>query len=81
MLEINQSITITGYSVINGVQVAYMNATINENDNNNTGINKNIMNSEIYNANKAEVRKDMRDFEDKVYDLQDAGVSRSRNKK
>ena len=39
------------------------------------------MNSEIYNANKAEVRKDMRDFEDKVYDLQDAGVSRSRNKK
>ena len=81
MLEINQSITITGYSVINGVQVAYMNATINENDNNNTGINKNIMNSEIYNANKAEVRKDMRDFEDKVYDLQDAGVSRSRTKK
>ena len=81
MLEINQSITITGYSVINGVQVAYMNATINENDNNNTGINKNIMNSEIYNANKAEGRKDMRDFEDKVYDLQDAGVSRSRNKK
>ena len=81
MLEINQSITITGYSVINGVQVAYMNATINENDNNNTGINKNIMNSEIYNANKSEVRKDMRDFEDKVYDLQDAGVSRSRNKK
>lgn len=81
MLEVNQSITITGHSVINGVQVAYMNATINENDNNNTGINKNIMNSEIYNANKAEVRKDMRDFEDKVYDLQDAGVSRSRNKK
>lgn len=81
MLQVNQSITITGHSVVNGVQVAYMSATINEDDINNTGISKNITNSEIYNANKAEVRKDMIDFEGKVYDLQDASVSRSRNKK
>ena len=43
-----------------------MYATINEDGNIN--INKTITNQELYVANKEEVRKDMSDFEDLVYD-------------
>ena len=34
-------------------------------------INKNIMNREAYEANKTQVRQDMADFEDKVFEEQD----------
>lgn len=70
MLKVNKNITLNGTSEINGVQAVYMSATI-ATDGNSASINKNITNQEVYNANKAEVRKDMADFEEVVYATED----------
>ncbi|MGL4571977.1 MAG: hypothetical protein ACRCVJ_13030 [Clostridium sp.] len=70
MLKVNKNITLNGTSEVNGVQVVYMSASIST-DGNNANINKNITNQEVYNANKSEVRKDMAEFEDAVYLVED----------
>lgn len=70
MLKVSKTININGTSEIEGVQVAYMSASIST-DGNNASINKNITNQDLYNANKVEVRKDMSDFEDVVYATED----------
>lgn len=72
MLQINKNINLNGVSVIDGVQVAYMNATISTEGNNGININKNIMNQELYSANKAQVRADIAEFEDAVYEVEDS---------
>ena len=66
MLNTTSSKQLSGTSTIDNVIVANMYATINEDGNIN--INKTITNQELYVANKEEVRKDMSDFEDLVYD-------------
>lgn len=59
MLEINKNINLNGVSKINGVQVAYMSATIS----NDGGSGANV--------NKAQVRKDILEFEQEVYKVED----------
>lgn len=74
MLKTSKSITVTGQSFINGIQVAYMQATINTDGTSNGSITKNITNQELYNKNKAEVRVDMDAFEEEVYEIEDGLV-------
>lgn len=71
MLEVNKNITLTGISKINGVQVAYMSATISSDGGAGANINKSITNQEVYNANKVKVREDIAGFEEEVYKLED----------
>ena len=71
MLNTNKTINISGNSVIDGQVVVYMNASLSTDGSTNENINKNINNQTLYEANKGEVRKDMRDFEDLVYEEQD----------
>lgn len=71
MLKTSKSITINGTSTIEGQTVVYMNASLSTDGSTNASINKNISNQELYNLNKDEVRKDMRDFEDLVFEEQD----------
>ena len=71
MLNTNKTINISGNSVIDGQVVVYMNASLSTDGSTNENINKNINNQTLYEANKVEVRKDMRDFEDLVYEEQD----------
>lgn len=71
MLDTNKTININATSSIKGQMVVYMYATLNTEGSNTESISKNIQNQELYNANKDEVRKDMRDFEDLVYAEQD----------
>lgn len=71
MLKTSKSITINGTSTIEGQIVVYMNASLSTDGSTNASINKNISNQELYNLNKDEVRKDMRDFEDLVFAEQD----------
>lgn len=70
MLEINKNISLTGTSIIEGVQVAYMNATISS-DGGGANVNKTITNQGAYNANKAQVRADIATFEQEVYKVED----------
>lgn len=71
MLEVNKNITLTGLSKIDGVQVAYMSATISSDGGTGANVNKSITNQEVYNSNKVQVRKDISEFENKVYEVED----------
>lgn len=71
MLKTNKNITLTGTSEINGVQVVHMQATINTDGTSNGSVVKNIINQDLYNKNKVEVRADMDSFEEEVYKVED----------
>ncbi|WP_346884308.1 hypothetical protein [Clostridium sp. UBA4395] len=71
MLKTNKSITLTGYSIIENKQVAYMNATISTDGGNVGSVTRSIQNQELYNANKAEVRADMDNFDKELYAIED----------
>lgn len=71
MLEVNKNITLTGISKIDGVQVAYMSASISTDGVNGANVNETITNQEVYNANKAQVRADIAEFKNKVYEMED----------
>ena len=75
MLKISKNITVIGESLVNNVQVVYMQATIKTDGTNNASINKNITNQELYNKNRTEVRADMEAFEDEVYKIEDENVT------
>lgn len=71
MLEVNKNITLTGISKIDGVQVACMSASISTDGGNGANVNETITNQEVYNANKAQVRADIAEFKNKVYEMED----------
>ncbi len=71
MLNVSKNITLSGTSVIEGVQVAYMSASISTDGGNGANVNKTIINQEVYNANKVAVRADIAEFENKVYEIED----------
>ena len=71
MLEVNKNITLTGISKIDGGQVAYMSASISTDGGNGANVNETITNQEVYNANKAQVRADIAEFKNKVYEMED----------
>ena len=76
MLKINKSTNITGNSTIdvteNGTtitkQIAYMNATISDDDSN-VRINKAIQDKQLFADNKETVLADFNEFENYVYGL------------
>ena len=69
-LKTQQTVTITGTSEINGVQIAYFNASIPQGVGNST-ISRNITNQDLYDANRTEVRADEAEFQTKVYAIED----------
>lgn len=75
MLNINKNITLSGTSVIDGVQVAYMSASISTDGGNGANVNKTITNQELYNANKVQVRADIAEFEKEVYKIEDESTA------
>lgn len=70
-LETNKSISLTGKSMINGTQVAFLNATIDQQGNGSDNVSQSIQNQALYDANKKEVRADIASFQELVYDTQD----------
>lgn len=73
MLVSTKSIHLSGQSIINDQQVANFNANINVSDNatGTDSVNMFITNRELYNANKAEVRNDLSEFQNLVFSIQD----------
>lgn len=70
MLKTTKQITVTGYSQVNGTNVMQLTASI-PSDTGVGSINQYVQNNELYEANKAEVRQDVRDFTDMVYEIED----------
>ena len=69
MLKTKSVLSINGESKIEDQNVVYMTATINS-DETGTSISKTIINKELYNANKDDVRKEMNEFENYVYNME-----------
>lgn len=74
MLKTTKQITLTGYSEINGQNVVQLTASI-PSDTGVGNINQYVQNSELYEANKTQVRQDVRDFTDLVYEIEDEMAS------
>ncbi|WP_433322442.1 hypothetical protein ACRHK7_01080 [Weissella tructae] len=69
MLKITRSTTVDGTSVMEDdsiVATFYGNIT-----GDGTNMSMNVINQELYDANKKQVRADKREFDDFVYDLED----------
>lgn len=71
MLKINKNINLTGYSSIGEVQVVYLNASISTDGSSNANKSTTILNQELYNKNKVEIRKDILEFSNEVYKVED----------
>lgn len=71
MLILNKNISLNGVSQIDGQPVVYMSANLSTDGTSSNNVNKSISNRELYNANKAQVRQDMADFENTVYQVED----------
>lgn len=74
MLKTNKSISLTGESIIEGVQVVYMMANISTNGSNNGTTTKTITNKDLYKTNLTAVRDDMDAFDKEVYAIEDGLV-------
>lgn len=74
-LKTNKSISLTGTSTIGDVQVAYLNATIDQEGNGANTVNQSIQNQALYDANKKEVRADIAEFQQLLYDTEDSFTS------
>lgn len=76
MLKTSISKTINGTSIVKqgelDVVAAAMSASITEDGS--VNINKNVVNKDAYNANKADVRTDMEEFEKFVYSQEDSNA-------
>ncbi|OAU76248.1 hypothetical protein [Lacticaseibacillus rhamnosus] len=74
-LKTNKSISLTGISTIGDVQVAYLNATIDQEGNGANTFNQSIQNQALYDTNKKEVRADIAKFQQLLYDTEDSLTS------
>lgn len=72
-MKIAKSIAINATSLTeSGEQIAYFNANVSDTGTTN---NMNIQNQALYDANKAQVRKDKADFDNAVYAVEDEQAS------
>ena len=69
MLKSSKSQTLNGSSTIDNQVVATLNGTVNAD--NTISFNYYISNKELYEANKTEVRKDISDFQEQLYEIAD----------
>ena len=70
-LKTQQTVTITGTSEINLVQIAYFNASIPQGEGS-SAISRSITNQEFYDSNRTEMRADEAEFQGKVYAIEDS---------
>lgn len=71
MLTTTKKINLSGTSNINGSQAVFLSAQLSTDGSSNGSVSINITNDEIYKTNKTECRKDISDFQNQVYNLQD----------
>ena len=82
MLKTNKSISISGRSMVDDKQVATFNANIYETNTSggSDNINMIITDRDLYDKNKSVVRKDLQDFQTKVWSAQDEVMAGSDEK-
>lgn len=71
MLKVTKSITLNGESRMDDQVVVCMNAMISTDGTGSSSVNTNIVNRELYNANKKQMRQDIAAFDELVYEAED----------
>lgn len=72
-MKINKSVALSAWSSTeSGEQIAYFSANVSDTG---TTSNMSIQNQALYETNKALVRKDKTDFDNAVYEVEDAQAS------
>lgn len=71
-LTINKSTSLQGQSVIDGQTVIYLSASISTENLGNSSVSQSIKNQELYAANKAACRADIAEFQNAVFEEEDA---------
>lgn len=76
MLKITKNRTLNGTIEIEGVPVVQLSASITIDPSdftiyNNSGVNRTILNTDLYRKNITEIREDISTFEDEVYMMED----------
>lgn len=75
MLTAKKSTKLTGTSMIDGQQAVYLAADITIETAGNATINQSITNQDLYRANLTECRKDINDFQAKVWEIEDEMIA------
>lgn len=70
-LKTTKAITLTGQSLINGQAAVYLTATISSDGTGGSNISQSTGNQDLYEANRKEVRADISEFQDAVWDVED----------
>ena len=70
-INIKESVTVTGAVEIENVQVVYLSSNIVSDGSDATTFSQSILNADLYNANKAQCRADIAEFQTYVYVVED----------
>mgnify|MGYP003610276108 FL=1 len=70
-INIKESVTVTGAVEIENVQVVYLSSNIVSDGSDATTFSQSILNADLYNANKAQCRADIAEFQTYVYGVED----------
>lgn len=70
-LKNNKIVNLTAESLVGDVVVARFSASANSDTDVNTAYSEQILDTAVYNKNKTEVRKDIADFRQLIYKLED----------
>lgn len=70
MLKLVKSTTVVGQSYVDDDIAVYLSATINQESGGST-VNQAIQNKELYEKNKVACRKDIQEFQEYIYELED----------
>lgn len=76
-LKITKSTSLQGQSVVDGQTVIYLSASISTENLGNSTVSQSIQNQELYAANKAACRADIAEFQNAVFDEEDAMMAAS----
>lgn len=71
-LKITKSTSLQGQSVVDGQTVIYLSASISIENLGNSTVSQSIQNQELYAANKDACRADIAEFQNAVFDEEDA---------
>ena len=71
-LKITKSTSLQGQSVVEGQTVIYLSASISTENLGNSTVSQSIQNQELYAANKAACRADIAEFQNAVFEEEDA---------
>ena len=76
-LKTQQTVTLTGTSEIDGVQIAYFNASIPQGKGS-SSVSRNIINQALYELNRTAVRADEDKFKSEVYAIEDSLLAKQK---